>query len=107
LAWAANLGTMLQLAMWTFLAGSQFLADATQSMPYELVALSLGARGIVERRLAQESKNVLTANLGVGGKTPIAVAAAAGVPGLLPSGASRIGVRAPVQASTAYGARRS
>ena len=42
LAWAANLGAMLQLAMWTFLAGSQFLADATQSMPYELVALSIG-----------------------------------------------------------------
>jgi putative inorganic carbon (HCO3(-)) transporter len=104
LAWAANLGTMLQLAMWTFLAGSQFLADATQSMPYELVALSLGARGIVERRLAQEPKSVLTTNLGMGGKKPVAVA---GVPGLIPSAAGRIGVRAPVQTSTAYRARRT
>jgi len=107
LAWAANLATMLQLAMWTFLAGSQFLASATQSMPYELVALSLAARGIVERRLAQEPKNILTANLGMGSRTPVAVAAAAGVPGLLPGAAGRIGVRAPVQASTAYGPRRT
>src|ERR1700722_2916874 len=50
LAWAANMGTMLQLAMWTFVAGSQFLADATQSMPYELCALSLAARGVVGGR---------------------------------------------------------
>jgi probable O-glycosylation ligase (exosortase A-associated) len=59
LAWAVNLGTMLQLAMWTFIAGSQTLHTATQSMPYELCALSLAARGIVERRLASEPKSIL------------------------------------------------
>jgi putative inorganic carbon (HCO3(-)) transporter len=102
LAWAANLGTMLQLAMWTFVAGSQFLADATQSMPYELCALSLAARGIVERRLAQDPKNILTTNLNMGKKAP-ALLGAAGVPGLVPSPiAGRIGTRAP-----AYGARRT
>ena len=104
LAWAANLGTMLQLAMWTFVTGSQFLADATQSMPYELCALSLAARGIVERRLAQEPKNVLTANLGIGSKPASALPAVAGVPGLVTTPAGgRIGVRA----STVYGARRT
>ncbi len=60
LEWAVNLGTMLQLAMWTFVAGSQFISDATQSMSYELVALSLAARGVVERRLALEPNNLLT-----------------------------------------------
>jgi hypothetical protein len=60
LDWAVNLGTMLQLAMWTFVAGSQFISDATQSMSYELVALSLAARGVVERRLALEPNNLLT-----------------------------------------------
>jgi putative inorganic carbon (HCO3(-)) transporter len=103
LAWAANLGTMLQLAMWTFIAGSQFLADATQSMPYELCALSMAARGIVERRLAQEPKNVLTTNLGMGKAAPAALPGAAGVPGLVPSpAAGRIGARAP-----AFGVRRT
>jgi probable O-glycosylation ligase (exosortase A-associated) len=64
LAWAVNLGTMLQLAMWTFLAGSQLLHTATQSMPYEICALSLAARGIVERRLALEPRSVIwTENL--------------------------------------------
>jgi putative inorganic carbon (HCO3(-)) transporter len=103
LAWAANLGTMLQLAMWTFIAGSQFLADATQSMPYELCALSMAARGIVERRLAQEPKNVLTTNLGMGKTAPAALPGVAGVPGLVPRPVGgRIGARAP-----AYGARRT
>jgi len=103
LAWAANLGTMLQLAMWTFVAGSQFLADATQSMPYELCALSMAARGIVERRLAQEPKNVMTNTLGMGKATPAARPGVAGVPGLVPSPvAGGIGARAP-----AYGARRT
>jgi probable O-glycosylation ligase (exosortase A-associated) len=106
LAWAANLGTMLQLAMWTFIAGSQFLADATQSMPYELCALSMAARGIVERRLAQEPKNVMTNNLGIGKKAaPAALPGAAGVPGLIPSPvAGRIGARPP---APAYGVRRT
>jgi probable O-glycosylation ligase (exosortase A-associated) len=54
LEWAVYLGTMLQLAMWTFLAGSEFVANATYSTPFELTALSLGARAIVERRLAEE-----------------------------------------------------
>jgi probable O-glycosylation ligase (exosortase A-associated) len=54
LDWAANLGTMLQLAMWTFLAGSEFISDATQSMPYELCALCLGAGGVVNRYLAEQ-----------------------------------------------------
>jgi len=54
LDWAVSLGTMLQLAMWTFLAGSQFVHNATYSTPFELVALSLGARAVVERRLALE-----------------------------------------------------
>jgi putative inorganic carbon (hco3(-)) transporter len=58
LDWAVNLGTMLQLSMWTFMAGSQFISDATQSMSYELVALSLAARGIVERRLALEPNSL-------------------------------------------------
>jgi hypothetical protein len=61
LAWAVNLGTMLQLAMWTFIAGSQLLHTATQSMPYEICALSLAARGIVERRLALEPRSVILA----------------------------------------------
>jgi len=108
LAWAASLGTMLQLAMWTFVAGSQFLADATQSMPYELVALSLATRGIVERRLAQDKPaSVLANNLGMGRKAPAALPIAAGAPELVPSAAGRIGVRPPVQASTAYGTRRT
>lgn len=81
LAWAINLGGMLQLAMWTFLAGSQFLSDATQSMPYELCALSLAARGIVERRLATEPKEAFRTNLGMAKKP----AASAVVPDLAPS----------------------
>jgi probable O-glycosylation ligase (exosortase A-associated) len=56
--WAANLGGMLQLALWTFIAGSQFLHSATQSMPYEICALSLGTRGLVERRMAAEKPAV-------------------------------------------------
>ncbi len=83
LAWAAELGTMLQLAMWTFIAGSMTLHTAAQSMPYELCALSLAARGIVERRLAREKKSVI--NLGFGanargprtGETPAIAAAGA------------------------------
>lgn len=59
LAWAVELGKMLQLAMWTFLAGSMTLHTATQSPPYELAALSLAARGIVERRLTAEQKSVI------------------------------------------------
>jgi hypothetical protein len=81
LAWAVELGNMLQLAMWTFIAGSQTLHTATQSMPYELCALSLAARGIVERRLAGERTSVIQrpANLGasaarMGGATAIAAA---------------------------------
>jgi probable O-glycosylation ligase (exosortase A-associated) len=89
LAWAVNLGGMMQLAMWTFLAGSQFLSDATQSMPYELCALSLAARGIVERRLASEPKQVFTANLGMAKKAVVPPAAGIpGVPGLTPSPAT-------------------
>lgn len=53
LEWARNLAAMIQLAMVTFLAGSQLLSDATQSMSYELVAISIGLRGVVERQLAQ------------------------------------------------------
>ena len=56
LEWAVSLGSMLQLAMWTFMAGSMTLHTATQSMPYEICALSLAARGIVERRLALAPK---------------------------------------------------
>ena len=59
LEWARNLAAMIQLAMVTFLAGSQLLSDATQSMPYELVALSVGLRGVVERRLAQDKAPLL------------------------------------------------
>jgi probable O-glycosylation ligase (exosortase A-associated) len=108
LAWAANLGTMLQLAMWTFVAGSQFLADATQSMPYELCALSMATRAIVERRLAQEPKSVMTANLTAGPQPPVpavvAVQPKPAVPGLAPSPAgTRVGARAPA----AYGVRRT
>jgi probable O-glycosylation ligase (exosortase A-associated) len=65
LDWAVNLGTMLQLALWTFIAGSQFISDASQSMSYELVALSLAARGVVERRLALEPKSALSPLTGV------------------------------------------
>jgi len=113
LAWAANMGTMLQLAMWTFIAGSQFLADATQSMPYELCALSLAARGIVERRLALEKTNVINNNLGMGMRAPTVVPGApkpaiAGVPGLVPNPAGPIGVRRPGHAlAPAFGVRRT
>jgi probable O-glycosylation ligase (exosortase A-associated) len=55
LDWAANLGSMLQLSILTFLAGSQFISDATQSMVYELCALTLAAGGIVKRRMASEA----------------------------------------------------
>jgi hypothetical protein len=68
LAWAVNLGTMLQLAMWTFIFGSQTLHTATQSMPYELCALSLAARGIVERRLASEPKAILLKDTSLPGR---------------------------------------
>jgi putative inorganic carbon (HCO3(-)) transporter len=97
LAWAANLAPMLQLAMWTFLAGSQFLSDATQSMPYELCALSLAARGIVERRLATEPIQALRANFGMGKKP--AVVAPAAVPGLVPSPAGGARARPRVVAA--------
>ena len=77
LDWAVNLGTMLQLAMWTFIAGSQMLHTATQSMPYEICALSLAARGIVERRLALEPKVAVTAiNVASAGRRLSPVAAA-------------------------------
>jgi hypothetical protein len=85
LEWAANLGTMLQLAMWTFLAGSQFLADASQSMPYELCALSLATRGIIERRLAMEPNNILAASAIIANR-PAAPAKTA----LAPSAAARV-----------------
>ncbi|HEX4177021.1 MAG TPA: hypothetical protein VHY57_01225, partial [Rhizomicrobium sp.] len=126
LAWAANLGTMLQLAMWTFVAGSQFLADATQSMPYELCALSLAARGIVERRLAMEKTNIINNNLGMSAKAPVGVPGAPkpaiagipgagipgagipGVPGLVPNPAGPIGVRRPARPpAPVYGVRRT
>jgi probable O-glycosylation ligase (exosortase A-associated) len=60
LAWAVNLGSMLQLALITFIIGSQFLHSAAQSTSYELCALSMAARGIVERRLAEEKKSPVT-----------------------------------------------
>ena len=117
LAWAVNMGTMLQLAMWTFIAGSQFLADATQSMPYELCALSLAARGIVERRLAQEKTGVFNNNLGMGAsKAPVglpgapkpAIAGVKGVPGLVPNPAGPIGVRRPARGpAPVYGVPRT
>jgi probable O-glycosylation ligase (exosortase A-associated) len=81
LDWAVSLGTMLQLAMWTFIAGSQLLHTATQSTPYELCALSMAARGIVERRLASEPKSVI--NRGVPGmnlQRPAAAGVTAGAP---------------------------
>lgn len=56
LAWAAQFGVMFQLAMWTFIAGSQFISNATLSMSYEMVALSLAVRAIVERQLAVTPK---------------------------------------------------
>jgi len=59
LEWARDLATMLQLSLVTFLAGSQLLSDATQSMPYEIVALSIGLRGVAERKLAQDSHPVI------------------------------------------------
>ena len=96
LAWAANLGTMLQLAMWTFLAGSQTLADASQSMPYELCALSLAVRGIVERRLALEPNNILAASAILANRTPAPMK-----PALVPTPAGR--VRTPPV--VAYGRR--
>jgi len=89
LAWAASLGTMLQLAMWTFIAGSQLLHTAVQSTPYEIAALSLAARAIVERRLAAEPKT--TVNLDPK-PAPRRVAAS-------------IGSRAPAPAVAAYGRR--
>jgi hypothetical protein len=61
LEWAVDLGAMLQLSLVTFMAGSQFLSDATYSLPYEIAALSMAARGIVERRLAQERRPLFTA----------------------------------------------
>lgn len=54
LEWAVNLATAVQLALVTFIAGSQFLANATQSISYELVAISIATRGVVERYLAQQ-----------------------------------------------------
>ena len=98
--------------MWTFIAGSQFLADATQSMPYELCALSLAARAVVERRLAQEKPNFLGNILGMGAKAPAglaggpkpAIAGVPGVPGLVANPAGPIGVRRP---APAYGVRRT
>jgi hypothetical protein len=103
--------------MWTFIAGSQFLADATQSMPYELCALSMAARGIVERRLSQEKPNILNNNLGMSvNKAPAGLPGAArpaitgvpGVPGLLPNPAGPIGVRRPRGTpAPAYGVRRT
>jgi putative inorganic carbon (HCO3(-)) transporter len=101
LAWAVNLGAMLQLAMWTFLAGSQFLADATQSMPYELVALSIGTRGVVERRLAQEPKTAINEVNFLGTNKPVPAIAA--VPGLVPNPAG--GRIAAARTPTAYGRR--
>jgi O-antigen ligase len=62
LAWAAQFGVMFQLAMWTFIAGSQFISNATFSMSYELVALSLAVRGIVERQLALMPKPTFELN---------------------------------------------
>jgi hypothetical protein len=42
------------------------LHTATQSMPYEICALSLAARGIVERRLALAPKQSVINVLGMG-----------------------------------------
>ena len=104
LAWAVYLGPMMQLAMWTFLAGSQFLSDATQSMPYELCALSLAARGIVERRLATEPKEVFTNKLGMGTKP--ANATLPTVPGLAARpAAAAVTARARPRVAAAYGRR--
>jgi len=50
---------MLQLSLVTFFVGSMFISDSTLSMPYEIVALSVGARGVVERRLAQDRKTIV------------------------------------------------
>jgi hypothetical protein len=73
--WAANLGAMLQLAMWTFITGSQFLHSATQSMPYELCALSLAVRGILERRIAADKAAAPSATAGLGVRRPAAAPA--------------------------------
>jgi probable O-glycosylation ligase (exosortase A-associated) len=73
LEWAVQFGVMFQLAMWTFLAGSQFISNAVFSMSYELVALSIGVRGIVERELATQAKatNTLSPVPAVGAGKPI------------------------------------
>jgi probable O-glycosylation ligase (exosortase A-associated) len=100
LSWAVNLAPMLQLALWTFLAGSQFISDATQSMPYELCALSLAARGIVERRLASEPKQSIMASFGPA-KNP-AILSPTGAPALAATPAAG---RARPRVAAAYGRR--
>lgn len=95
LSWASDLAGMLQLAEVTFLAGSMFISDSTLSLPYELIALSVGTRGIVERRLAQD-RNVSIREMitprrqAVAGQLAYAGPAKAAAPGLiLPASRSR------------------
>jgi hypothetical protein len=52
LSWASDLAGMIQLSEVTFVVGSMFISDSSLSLGYELLALSVGARGVVERHIA-------------------------------------------------------
>lgn len=51
LAWAADLGSMLQIGLVAYVAGGQFMSIGTFSILYDLIALSVGLRTLVEARI--------------------------------------------------------
>ena len=61
LEWADGLAVTMQLSLVTFIVGSQFISDASQSITYELVAIVIGLRGVVERHLAADKKPLFQA----------------------------------------------
>ncbi|MDB5364110.1 MAG: O-antigen ligase [Rhodospirillales bacterium] len=52
LAWAADLGRALRIALVAYASGGFFGSCATFNLPYDILALSIGLRGVVLRELA-------------------------------------------------------
>jgi putative inorganic carbon (hco3(-)) transporter len=84
LAWAADFATALRISIFAYCVGGMFAAAASFSIPFDLVALSIGLRGVVMRARATIPRATVAA------KTPPALPIPAPLwPGPRPAGAPK------------------
>lgn len=70
LDWAADLARMLQAGLLAFVAGGMFVSIASDPFLYDLVALSIGLRSLVEREIAKSRVKSLVAAREAAGMLP-------------------------------------